>query len=114
MSKAAQYGFCDACQRRYQGEICPFCRVSAQVERKAVVASTAPPMAKSVESMAKSMAKPDLPMAKRVAKPDGDMAKAPSAKPSYKYRDPDKRREYQRDLMRRRAAEKKAVSLAQE
>ena len=37
------------------------------------------------------------------------VANKPAAAPSYKYRDADRRREYQRDLMRRKRAETRAA-----
>jgi hypothetical protein len=54
-------------------------------------------MAKAPEPMANTMAKT---MANTMAK---DVAKKSMAKtPTYRYRDPEKRRAYMRDLMRRR------------
>jgi hypothetical protein len=61
------------------------------------------PMAKTVDTMAK-MAKVD--MAKEVVVAKKPMAKEQPTTSTYRYRDPEKRRAYQRELMRQRYATK--------
>jgi hypothetical protein len=63
------------------------------------MAKVQPDMAKTVNTMAKTV---DIDMAKT----DRPMAKTETAS-TYRYRDADKRRAYQRELMRRRYAEQK-------
>jgi hypothetical protein len=67
------------------------------------MAKVQPDMAKTVHTMAKVV---HTDMAKTVHAVDSTMAKTETAS-TYRYRDADKRRAYQRELMRRRYAEQK-------
>ena len=107
MAGPLKYGFCDKCQSRYLGESCPFCRARA-VNEPAEPANIAEP------EPANAPANKPQPANKRERKPANKPGKDKSASPvpgymAGQYKDADRRREYQRDLMRRKREAERAA-----